>query len=96
MISSELMTSLDDKVLDCLRTHLREEKTPINIVELCTSITHLLRYIEGYYQDMADDARVTGATLDERVLFRFQQGQAKKMMKVVDSIEILDNKFRIS
>ena len=92
----EIMTSLDDKVLDCLRTHIREEKTPVNIAELCKSLAYLLRYVEGYYQDMEDNAGVAGATSDERVFFRLQQAQAKLIMKDVDGIRMLDEKFRKS
>jgi hypothetical protein len=90
----EITTSLDDKVLDCLRTHIREEKTPINIAELCESLTHLLRYVEGYYQDKEDDAEFTGATSEELVFFQLQQVQAKTIMKDVDKIRMLDEKFR--
>ena len=90
------MTSLDDKFLECLRTHIREEKTPINIVELCKSLTYLLRYAEGYYQDKEDDAGVTGATSDELVFFRLQQVRAKIIMQDVDKMKMLDKRFEKS
>ena len=88
------MTSLDDKVLDCLRTHIREEKTPVNIAELCESLLYLLRYVEGYYQDMEDNTNAIGMIPEKRGFFQLQQVLAKSIMKDANRIRMFDEKFR--
>ena len=89
------MTTLDEKILDCLRIHIGEEKdTPTNAAEVCEALIYLLRYLEGYYEEMDDKAGIADINSNTRGFLLLQQVLVRSIMGDVNRLRKSEEKFQ--
>jgi len=89
------MTSLQQKVRDCVRTHY-EEKTnaEFDITDLLDAILVMLLFAEVYYKSMEDKIEELNSSAMARGLFYVQASIARKMMKDVTGMKDNEEKLK--